>query len=72
MRRDRTGQGSLAIIPREYAGPELARYMDSGCHYDYKAQVWMDGHDHVHVIEGTGPRGRAVVYCGADLASCQG
>lgn len=39
-----------------------------GCHYDYKAQTWRDGHDHSH-ISTTHPQ-TAPLYCGTDLDTC--
>jgi hypothetical protein len=40
--------------------------MSQGCHYDYQAQVWRDGHDHAHYLTEDGP----LYFCGADLATC--
>jgi len=42
--------------------------MAQGCHYDYIAQRWVDGHDHAHFTSDTGP----LYFCGADWATCQG
>ncbi|HVA08738.1 MAG TPA: hypothetical protein VNG12_18545 [Acidimicrobiales bacterium] len=44
------------------------RLMAQGCHYDYIAQRWVDGHDHAHFTSDTGP----LYFCGADWATCQG
>jgi hypothetical protein len=38
-----------------------------GCHYDYDRQIWVDGHDHYHVLAGSVER----LYCGQALAGCQ-
>jgi hypothetical protein len=40
-----------------------------GCHYDYRAQTWREGHDHAHVDAACL---YPPVYCGADVATCQG
>ncbi len=40
-----------------------------GTHYDYRLQVWVDGHDHAHV---DAECRFAPVFCGADYATCQG
>lgn len=39
-----------------------------GCHFDYRAQVWKDGHDHAHRCADAPDVG--LLYCGADLATC--
>ena len=47
-----------------------------GCHYNYKRQEWVDGHDHAHIF----PVGHVnmtnavdgMVFCGADLRTCFG
>lgn len=41
----------------------------TGCHYDYRAQSWRDGHDHAHVDAACM---LPALYCGSDLATCQG
>jgi hypothetical protein len=41
--------------------------MDTGCHYDYVAQAWRDGHDHAHFTSDDSP----LVFCGADGATCR-
>jgi hypothetical protein len=44
--------------------------MSKGCHYDYQAQTWRDGHDHAHYVsnDDTAP----LMFCGADFKTCQG
>ena len=51
------------------AGADL-ELMGEGCHYDYRAQVWVDGHDHAHFA--TGDESLPLMFCGADLATCTG
>ena len=41
---------------------EMAR----GTHYDYKAQRWVDGHDHAHIYSDDSP----LIFCGADRETC--
>ena len=42
---------------------------DQGCHYNYVTQTWHDGHDHAHyLMHPEGP----LVFCGADVQTCQG
>lgn len=51
-----------------YDPAELEAF-DQGCHYDYRAQVWRDGHDHAHTdASGILP----LLYCGADASTCLG
>lgn len=42
--------------------------MDAGCHFNYIAQQWVDGHDHAHFQDDASP----LVFCGADAATCNG
>lgn len=48
--------------------PRDRERFDRGHHYDYRAQVWRDGHDHAHYLTDRGP----LFFCGADAATCVG
>lgn len=50
--------------------PQHRAALAHGCHYDYAAQVWIDGHDHAHAC--TTAAGLGLLFCGADLATCSG
>jgi hypothetical protein len=39
-----------------------------GCHYHYRNQTWVDGHDHAHTESGTS---LDLLFCGADQATCR-
>jgi hypothetical protein len=56
------------ILERTYATGDDANVMDATCHYDYRAQRWVDGADHAHYLTDTG----ALHFCGADIATCEG
>ena len=59
---------TMDILTRHYATGADADTMDAGCHYDYRAQEWIDGHDHAHFTDDTSP----LMFCGADIVSCTG
>lgn len=40
--------------------------MNTGCHFDYKAQTYVDGHDHAHTDNTAAP----LMFCGAAVESC--
>lgn len=54
------------ILERSCAYGDDAVTMSKGCHYNYRHQKWEDGHDHAHYCHDRG----ALMFCGADLASC--
>jgi len=58
----------MDILTFENATGADREQMTRGCHYDYKSQRWIDGHDHAHCDSDTGP----LMFCGADLVTCQG
>lgn len=58
-------EDTMAVADATGADSEL---MADGCHFDYLAQVWVDGHDHAHFDGDTSP----LRFCGADYASCAG
>ena len=47
-----------------------ANEMDTGHHYDYKAQTWVQGHDHAHIR--TAGHSAPLMFCGADEITCLG
>lgn len=55
------------ILERKWADGHDAEQMAQGCHYDYRAQQWRDGHDHAHFEDDDSP----LMFCGADLATCE-
>lgn len=58
------------VLTRNVADPEDGAEMDRGVHFDYRAQEWRDGHDHAHLWSELEP-GSPLVFCGADLATCE-
>lgn len=58
------GEGDI-IVPGD-GTPADDVQMANGCHYDYRAQTWRDGHDHAHFVDDRGP----LMFCGADLVTC--
>lgn len=42
--------------------------LTAGCHYDYRAQAWIDGHDHAHMCSAEAALG--LLFCGAELVTC--
>lgn len=61
------------VLELRYAeGDDLAA-MQQGCHYDYRAQKWVDGHDHGHMSGETWADADAapLSFCGADAATCR-
>lgn len=58
------------VLAARHADATDAALMASGCHYDYRAQTWLDGHDHAHIVSNdpTAP----LLFCGADAVSCVG
>lgn len=59
----------IDVLEREHASEADGALMDAGCHYDYQAQTWRDGHDHAHLTSYN--EGTPLVFCGADLVTCQ-
>lgn len=61
------------LTPDGCLDPADREYMRQGCHFDYRAQVWREGHDHAHFwsvlnhVHDPGP----LAFCGADLATCE-
>ena len=57
------------LLTRENAIGHDASEMETGAHYDYKTQRWVEGHDHGHldVMELL-----PLIFCGSDLATCLG
>ena len=62
------------VIDYRYVSDDDRVAMDSGCHFDYVTQTWVDGHDHAHVYDdGTGNVDDSpLVFCGADRETCEG
>ncbi len=56
---------AIDVLYREHANATEAATMDGGHHYDYRAQRWIDGHDHAHFASD----GR-LLFCGADRVTC--
>lgn len=55
------------ILDRVNARDDDEYIMSRGCHYDYVAQCWVDGHDHAHLQSDDGP----LLFCGADAVTCR-
>lgn len=49
-----------------------AAAMREGCHFDYIAQTFVDGHDHAHYCTGAANASLPLLFCGADTVSCLG
>lgn len=45
---ERLTAGEGDVILAHWAEGDDAEQMAGGCHYDYSAQTWRDGHDHAH------------------------
>lgn len=59
------------IITPAWAGPDDLALLQTGHHFDYKAQVYVDGHDHAHYspeLDGESE----LLFCGADIVTCWG
>lgn len=63
-----TPSATADILTYDLATGADRELMGQGCHYDYKAQEWVDGHDHAHFEDDRSP----LMFCGADLLTCQG
>lgn len=56
------------ILTADNARGDDAALMAQGCHYDYVAQQWADGHDHAHCA--SADESLPLMFCGADLTTC--
>lgn len=62
------------VLKVEWADGADREAMRVGCHYDYRAQTWVDGHDHAHFDprHNTDSDLGSLEFCGADYVTCQG
>lgn len=63
------------VLELRWADEADREAMSHGCHFDYRSQQWVDGHDHAHIwsdLNFTALGGGPLAFCGADLATCQG
>lgn len=63
------GGCGLLVTPDDLAAEDSAS-LNTGCHYDYRRQRWLSGHDHAHRCADRPEL--VLLYCGADRATCTG
>lgn len=56
------------VLEWAWASEQDQAEMVKGHHFDYERQVWVEGHDHAHIV--SNDDSAPLLFCGASLASC--